>query len=110
VGAQGGAGEEKLKRCTQDDGHDQGGLADDIRLRGRAGAAAEVHAQVAMLVFVATITQSVRRIDGAADDERAGGNQGHQAIAAECLAQQMRDPLILTGRVAATSPRIWLIM
>ena len=52
----------------------------------------EVHAQVAMLVLVATITQPVRGVHGAADDERAGGDEGHQAIATESPARQMRDP------------------
>ena len=58
-----------------------------------------------MLVFVATISQSVRRVDGAADDERAGGDEGHQAIAAaESVLKQCVILLTGHGRVARQSP------
>jgi hypothetical protein len=93
VGAQGRAGQEQEERLREDRADDEDRLAEDFRLCGRAGAAAEVYAQVAMLVLMATIAQRVRRVDGATHDERAGGDEGHQAIATESLAQQMRDPV-----------------
>ena len=92
VRAQGrGDGEEDRGKDEQR-AHDQDRLADNLRLRGRAGAAGEVHAQVAVLVLVATIGEPVRGKHGTAGNERAGGDEGHQAIAADSPAQQMRNP------------------
>lgn len=71
-------------------------LADDLDLGRCAGAATEVHTQVAVLVLVRTVTQAVRRVDGGTDDQGEGREDGDQLISALAAAQVLQG--LFTGR------------
>jgi hypothetical protein len=72
-----------LERCT----YNEDGLTDNRRLRGRSCRAAEVHAQIAVSVFVRTLTEAVRRKGTQRDDQRDGRNERDQTNTEETPAQ-----------------------
>ena len=73
-----------FERCT----YDEHRLADDGRVRGRSGCATEVHAQIAVPVFVHAIRIAVRRVGSKPYDQRDGRDKCDQAIAAKTRAQE----------------------
>lgn len=68
--------------------HEEYGLADDARVRGGAGGAAEVHTQIAMSIIVPTLGEAVRRIGAQRYDQREGRDERDQTIAAQTRAQE----------------------
>jgi hypothetical protein len=86
-------------RCA-DDEH---GLTDNRRLRGRSGRAAEVHAQVAVSVFVRTLTEAVRRKGTQRYDQRDGRNNRDQTNTKETPAQGGELPV--KGRISVACER-----
>ncbi len=67
--------------------HDEYGLTDNSRMRRRSGCPAEVHAQVAMSVFVPTLAEAVGREGAQRYDQRDGRDKGDQTNAEETRAQ-----------------------
>jgi hypothetical protein len=67
--------------------YDQDGLTDDSRMRGRPCGSAEVHAQVAVAVFVSALTEAVGRIGTQRYDQRNGRDKRDQTNAEETRAQ-----------------------
>ena len=74
-------------RSRRSNAHHEYRLADGRRKRRRAGAAAEVHAHVAMRMLVRAIGEPVRRIHRGTGDQHAGRHEGEQVIAAETGSQ-----------------------
>jgi hypothetical protein len=50
---------------------------------GGAGAAADVHARLAVFVLVHAITQAVRAVAGGTDDQGAGREEGDPPVTAQ---------------------------
>jgi hypothetical protein len=67
--------------------YDQDGLTDNSRLRGRPGGSAEVDAQVAVAVFVSTLTEAVGRIGTQRYNQRNGRDKRDQTNTEETPAQ-----------------------
>jgi len=72
-----------LERCA----YDAYGLTDNRRLRGRSCCATEVHAQIAVSVFVRTLTGAVGRIGTQRYDQRNGRDKRDQTNTEETRAQ-----------------------
>jgi hypothetical protein len=72
-----------LERCT----YNEYGLTDNRRLRGRSCRATEVHAQIAVSIFVRTLTEAVRRKGTQRYDQRDGRNKRDQTNTEETPAQ-----------------------
>ena len=72
-----------LERCADDEYR----LTDNRRLRGRTCRAAEVHAQIAVPVFVRTLTEAVRRKGTQRYDQRDGRDKRDQTNTEETPAQ-----------------------
>ena len=67
--------------------YDQDGLTDNSRMRGRPCGSAEVHAQVAVAVFVSALTEAVGRIGTQRYDQRNGRDERDQTNTEETRAQ-----------------------
>ena len=72
-----------LERCA----YDEYGLTDNRRLRGRSCRAAEVHAQIAVSVFVRTLTEAVGRKGTQRYDQRDGRDKRDQTNTEKTPAQ-----------------------
>ena len=67
--------------------YDQDGLTDNSRMRGRPCGSAEVHAQVAVAVFVSALTEAVGRIGTQRYDQRNGRDERDQTNTEETRTQ-----------------------
>ena len=67
--------------------YDQDGLTDNSRMRGRPSGSAEVHAQVAVAVFVSALTEAVGRIGTQRYNQRNGRDKRDQTNTEETPAQ-----------------------
>ena len=72
-----------LERCA----YDEDGLADDHRLCGRSRRTTEVHAQIAVPVFVRALTEAVCRKGTQRYDQRDGRDKRDQTNTEETPAQ-----------------------
>ena len=83
--------------------YDEYGFTDNRRLRGRSCGATEVHAQIAVSVFVRTLTEAVRRKGTQRYDQRDGRNKRDQTNTEETPAQ--RGELPVKGRISVACER-----
>ena len=88
-----------LERCT----YDEYGLTDNRRLRRRSCGATEVHAQIAVSVFVRTLTEAVGRIGTQRYDQRNGRDKRDQTNTEETRAQGRELPV--KGRISVACER-----
>jgi hypothetical protein len=92
--------------------HDENRLADDSCMRGGSGGATEVHAQIAVPVFVRAIGIAVRRVGRETYDQRDGRDKCDQTITAKTRAQEKggiwrrNDKPSLRGASGATRVKI----
>lgn len=83
--------------------YDQDGFTDNSRMRGRPCSSAEVHAQVAVPVFVPTLTEAVGRIGTQGYDQRNGRDKRDQTNTEETRAQGGELPV--RGRISVACER-----
>jgi hypothetical protein len=83
--------------------YDEYGLTDNGHLRGRSCGTTEVHAQIAVAVFVPTLAEAVCRKGTQRYDQRDGRYKRDQTNTEETLAQRRELPV--EGRISVACER-----